>query len=129
MLERIVAASHLAPADTAPAAEAAEPAFLRCTPLSTSVTRRGMSSPKQDLWMARMRGMLKAPVLIAVGAAFDFHTGTVRQAPRWMQRSGLEWLFRLAVEPRRLWRRYVIDNPWFLFELALQKAGLKAFPL
>jgi N-acetylglucosaminyldiphosphoundecaprenol N-acetyl-beta-D-mannosaminyltransferase len=89
----------------------------------------GMSSPKQDLWMARMRPMLEAPVLIAVGAAFDFHTGTVKQAPRWMQQSGLEWLFRLATEPRRLWRRYLIDNPWFLWELTLQKMRLKTFEL
>ena len=89
----------------------------------------GMSSPKQDLWMARMRPLLEAPVLIAVGAAFDFHTGTVQQAPRWMQRSGLEWVFRLAKQPRRLWRRYVIDNPWFLWELALQKTGLKTFEI
>jgi N-acetylglucosaminyldiphosphoundecaprenol N-acetyl-beta-D-mannosaminyltransferase len=89
----------------------------------------GMSSPKQDRWMARMRPLLDAPVLIAVGAAFDFHTGTVRQAPLWMQRSGLEWLFRLAIEPRRLWRRYLIDNPWFLWELALQKTRLRRFEL
>jgi N-acetylglucosaminyldiphosphoundecaprenol N-acetyl-beta-D-mannosaminyltransferase len=89
----------------------------------------GMSSPKQDLWMARMRPMLEAPVLIAVGAAFDFHTGAVKQAPRWMQRSGLEWAFRLAMQPRRLWRRYLIDNPWFIWELALQKSRLKAFEL
>jgi len=89
----------------------------------------GMSSPKQDLWMARMRPLLEAPVLIAVGAAFDFHTGTVKQAPRWMQRSGLEWAFRLAMQPRRLWRRYLIDNPWFLWELALQKTGLQTFEL
>ncbi len=106
-----------------------------CTPQAAALIDRarpdvvwvGMSSPKQDEWMARMRPLLDAPVLIAVGAAFDFHTGTVRQAPRWMQRSGLEWLFRLAVEPRRLWRRYVVDNPWFIWELALQATGLKRF--
>ena len=89
----------------------------------------GMSSPKQDRWMARMRGRLNAPVLIAVGAAFDFHSGTVSQAPRWMQRSGLEWSYRLATDPRRLWRRYLVDNPWFLWELGLQKTGLKKFEL
>ena len=89
----------------------------------------GMSSPKQDLWMARMRSRLAAPVLIAVGAAFDFHSGTVKQAPRWMQRSGLEWTYRLATDPRRLWRRYLVDNPWFVWELSLQKAGLKKFEL
>jgi N-acetylglucosaminyldiphosphoundecaprenol N-acetyl-beta-D-mannosaminyltransferase len=89
----------------------------------------GMSSPKQDLWMARMRPLLDAPVLIAVGAAFDFHSGTVKQAPLWMQRSGLEWMYRLATNPSRLWRRYLIDNPWFLWELGLQKTGIKKFEL
>jgi N-acetylglucosaminyldiphosphoundecaprenol N-acetyl-beta-D-mannosaminyltransferase len=89
----------------------------------------GMSSPKQDLWMARMRPLLEAPVLIAVGAAFDFHSGKVRQAPLWMQRSGLEWVYRLTTDPRRLWRRYLIDNPWFLWELGLQKTGIKKFEL
>jgi N-acetylglucosaminyldiphosphoundecaprenol N-acetyl-beta-D-mannosaminyltransferase len=89
----------------------------------------GMSSPKQDRWMARMRSRLDAPVLVAVGAAFDFHSGTVRQAPRWMQRSGLEWAYRLGTDPHRLWRRYLVDNPWFLWELGLQRTGLKKFEL
>ena len=89
----------------------------------------GMSSPKQDRWMARMRPMLDAPVLIAVGAAFDFLSGTVSQAPRWMQRSGLEWAYRLATDPGRLWRRYLVDNPWFVWEVTLQLAGLKKFEL
>jgi N-acetylglucosaminyldiphosphoundecaprenol N-acetyl-beta-D-mannosaminyltransferase len=89
----------------------------------------GVSSPKQEFWMACMRPLLEAPVLIGVGAAFDFHSGGVKQAPRWMQRSGLEWLFRLVQEPRRLWRRYLVDNPWFLFEMARQKLGLKRYPL
>lgn len=87
----------------------------------------GVSTPKQDEWMARMRPLLDAPVLIGVGAAFDFHSGRVRQAPSWMQRSGLEWLFRLATDPRRLWRRYLVNNSWFLFELTLQKLGLRRF--
>jgi len=89
----------------------------------------GVSSPKQEFWMSCMRPLLNAPVLIGVGAAFDFHSGNQRQAPRWMQRAGLEWLFRLISEPRRLWRRYLIDNPWFLFELARQKLGLKRYPM
>jgi N-acetylglucosaminyldiphosphoundecaprenol N-acetyl-beta-D-mannosaminyltransferase len=89
----------------------------------------GVSSPKQEFWMACMRPLLQAPVLIGVGAAFDFHSGTVAQAPRWMQRAGLEWLFRLLTDPRRLWRRYVIDNPYLLFELGRQKLGLKRFEL
>ena len=96
---------------------------------SADVVWVGIGSPKQDRWMARMRPLLEAPVLIGVGAAFDFHGGAVRQAPLWMQRSGLEWLFRLAMEPRRLWRRYLVDNPWFVWEVALQRSGLRRFEM
>jgi N-acetylglucosaminyldiphosphoundecaprenol N-acetyl-beta-D-mannosaminyltransferase len=73
----------------------------------------GISTPKQERWMAAHVDRLDAPVLIGVGAAFDFHAGLKKQAPRWMQRSGLEWLFRLMTEPRRLWQRYLVNNPWF----------------
>ena len=75
----------------------------------------GVGTPRQDYWVSDYRALLKAPVLLAVGAAFNFHAGTVPQAPLWMRRSGLEWLFRLAAEPRRLWRRYLIGNPRFVF--------------
>ncbi|MFV9504774.1 MAG: WecB/TagA/CpsF family glycosyltransferase [Oscillochloridaceae bacterium umkhey_bin13] len=78
----------------------------------------GLGTPKQDYWVARFRPLLDAPVLLAVGAAFDFHAGRVRQAPRWMQRSGLEWLFRLTQDPKRLWRRYIIGNPRFVYLVA-----------
>jgi N-acetylglucosaminyldiphosphoundecaprenol N-acetyl-beta-D-mannosaminyltransferase len=74
----------------------------------------GIGVPKQEKWMATMRDRLDAPVLIGVGAAFDFHAGLVPQAPAWMQRRGLEWLFRLVQEPRRLWRRYARHNPRFI---------------
>ena len=74
----------------------------------------GLGTPKQDFWMADMRPLLKAPVRVAVGAAFPFHAGKVPQAPRWMQRACLEWLYRLCAEPRRLWRRYLVGNPRFL---------------
>jgi N-acetylglucosaminyldiphosphoundecaprenol N-acetyl-beta-D-mannosaminyltransferase len=77
----------------------------------------GLSTPKQERWMASHVGRLRAPVLAGVGAAFDFHAGVKRQAPRWMQRSGLEWLFRLASEPRRLWRRYLVNNPSFVWQV------------
>jgi len=87
----------------------------------------GLGSPKQDLWMARYRPHLRAPLLIGVGAAFDFFTGRQRQAPRWMQRSGLEWLFRLASQPGRLWRRYLVYNPKFLWHFSLQLAGLRHY--
>ena len=75
----------------------------------------GLGSPKQDLWMALYREVLDAPLLIGIGAAFDLLAGTKRQAPRWLQRSGLEWLFRLAQEPGRLGRRYLVYNPWFVW--------------
>jgi N-acetylglucosaminyldiphosphoundecaprenol N-acetyl-beta-D-mannosaminyltransferase len=73
----------------------------------------GLSTPKQERWMAAMRDRLDAAVLVGVGAAFDIHAGRLRQAPVWVQRRGLEWAFRLAVEPRRLWRRYLRNNPSF----------------
>lgn len=74
----------------------------------------GLGTPKQDYWVAEFRPRLNAAALVAVGAAFDFHARRIRQAPAWMMRSGLEWLFRLAVEPRRLWHRYLIGNPRFI---------------
>jgi N-acetylglucosaminyldiphosphoundecaprenol N-acetyl-beta-D-mannosaminyltransferase len=83
----------------------------------------GLSTPKQEMWMARHRHRLLAPALIGVGAAFNFHAGVLRQAPRWLQRSGLEWAYRTAVEPRRLARRYLRNNPAFLTLLAAQKLG------
>jgi N-acetylglucosaminyldiphosphoundecaprenol N-acetyl-beta-D-mannosaminyltransferase len=80
----------------------------------------GIGVPKQEKWMARMRPRLRAPVLIGVGAAFDFHAGLVPQAPGWLQRLGLEWAFRLAQEPGRLWRRYLRYNPRFVVGFARQ---------
>jgi N-acetylglucosaminyldiphosphoundecaprenol N-acetyl-beta-D-mannosaminyltransferase len=82
----------------------------------------GIGVPKQEKWMARMRDRLDAPVLIGVGAAFDFHAGLVPQAPPRLQRAGLEWAFRLAQEPRRLWRRYLRYNPRFVAAFAGQYA-------
>ena len=79
--------------------------------------------------MADHRHLLEAPVLIGVGAAFDYVSGVKRQAPRWMQRSGLEWLFRLLTEPRRLWYRYLVNTPIFLWNVLLQWIGLKKFEL
>jgi len=83
----------------------------------------GISTPKQESWMNEHVGRLSAPVLVGVGAAFDFHAGVKRQAPRWMQHWGLEWLFRLMTEPRRLWRRYLINNSCFLWLVLLQALG------
>ncbi|AWK85826.1 WecB/TagA/CpsF family glycosyltransferase [Azospirillum thermophilum] len=89
----------------------------------------GLGAPKQERWMAGHLGRLDVPVMIGVGAAFDFHAGTKPQAPRWMQRNGLEWLFRLASEPRRLARRYAVHNTRFLWLIAQQQLGLREFPL
>jgi N-acetylglucosaminyldiphosphoundecaprenol N-acetyl-beta-D-mannosaminyltransferase len=87
---------------------------------SADVVWVGIGVPKQEKWMARMRDRLDAPVLIGVGAAFDFHAGLVSQAPDALQRVGLEWAFRLAQEPRRLWRRYLRYNPRFVLGFARQ---------
>jgi N-acetylglucosaminyldiphosphoundecaprenol N-acetyl-beta-D-mannosaminyltransferase len=87
----------------------------------------GLSTPKQERWMAAHLGRLEAPVMVGVGAAFDFLSGRKPQAPRWMQRSGLEWLFRLATEPRRLWPRYR-QYPRFVLLVFAQLLGLLEFP-
>jgi len=89
----------------------------------------GLGTPKQDHWMASHVDVLRAPVLIGVGAAFDFHAGRKKQAPRWMQRSGLEWFFRLITEPRRLWKRYLINNPLFMILVLGQALRLKRYTL
>jgi len=89
----------------------------------------GLGAAKEEFWTSQHIGKVVAPVLIGVGAAFDFHSGTKPQAPRWMQRAGLEWAFRLAHEPRRLWRRYLIGNPVFLWLILLQTLGIRSFPL
>jgi N-acetylglucosaminyldiphosphoundecaprenol N-acetyl-beta-D-mannosaminyltransferase len=96
---------------------------------SPDVVWVGLGSPKQERWMAAHVGRVEAPTLIGVGAAFDFLTGRKRQAPRWMQRSGLEWLFRLLTEPRRLWRRYLVNNPLFVLLVLTQALGLRRYSL
>jgi N-acetylglucosaminyldiphosphoundecaprenol N-acetyl-beta-D-mannosaminyltransferase len=79
--------------------------------------------------MAEYLPKLDTTLMFGVGAAFDIHSGRVRQAPRWMQRSGLEWLYRLCCEPRRLARRYFINNPLFVWRLLVQAIGLRKYPL
>jgi N-acetylglucosaminyldiphosphoundecaprenol N-acetyl-beta-D-mannosaminyltransferase len=86
----------------------------------------GLGSPKQDLWAGEFRNRLNVPVIITVGAAFDFIAGRIPQAPRWMGKCGLEWAFRLATEPRRLWRRYLIGNSRFIFLIVRQLLSGKA---
>jgi exopolysaccharide biosynthesis WecB/TagA/CpsF family protein len=81
----------------------------------------GLGCPRQEQFVYAMRPLVNAP-LLAVGAAFDYHAGVLRRPPPWMQRYGLEWLWRLGLEPRRLWRRYVLLNPAYLVRLAAQRA-------
>jgi N-acetylglucosaminyldiphosphoundecaprenol N-acetyl-beta-D-mannosaminyltransferase len=88
----------------------------------------GIGSPKQERWMANHLGRVEAPVMVGVGATFDFLAGRKPHAPRWIQHSGLEWLFRLATEPRRLWPRYR-RYPLFVWLVLAQELGLRRFPL
>ena len=89
----------------------------------------GLSTPKQEKFMAEYLSKLDVTLMVGVGAAFDFHAGRVSQAPRWMQRSGLEWFYRLCCEPRRLWKRYFKNNPLFVWRALCQFTGLKHYPL
>ncbi|MBV9405715.1 MAG: WecB/TagA/CpsF family glycosyltransferase, partial [Acidobacteriaceae bacterium] len=86
----------------------------------------GISTPKQEKWMYEHRRSFPGMTLIGVGAAFDFFAGRVRQAPAWMQRNGLEWLFRLIMEPARLWKRYLLITPKFLPLWAMQRWRMRA---
>ena len=88
----------------------------------------GLGMPKQELWMGQHIGRLNAPVIVGIGAAFDFLSGRKKWAPRWVQRSGLEWLFRLLHEPRRLWRRNLY-HPLFFYNVLLQRMCKKQFEL
>jgi len=83
----------------------------------------GLSTPKQELWMHRHRSSLRVPVMLGVGAAFDMNSGGLKRAPKWMRDRGLEWLFRLASEPRRLWKRYLITIPQAAWFVGLQLMG------
>ena len=89
----------------------------------------GLSTPKQEKFMAEFLPKLDATLMVGVGAAFDFHSGRVRQAPRWMQRGGLEWVYRLGGEPRRLAGRYFRNNPRFVLKFLGQLTGVKKYPL
>jgi len=87
----------------------------------------GLSTPKQERFMAEYIERLETRLMIGVGAAFDIHAGILRDAPQWVKDSGLQWLDRLRQEPRRLWRRYLTNNPRFLWDIALQFSGLRRF--
>jgi len=87
----------------------------------------GLSTPKQEMWMREHRDRLGVPVMVGVGAAFDFLSAHKRQAPQWMREHGLEWLFRVLQEPRRLWRRYLVNGTEFVFLVALELLGWRHF--
>lgn len=89
----------------------------------------GLSTPKQERFMAEYLHKLDTTVMIGVGAAFDFHTGRVKDAPQWMKTAGLAWVHRLCQEPRRLWKRYLKANPRFVCEITLQLLRLKSYDL
>lgn len=80
----------------------------------------GLSTPKQERWMYEHRDQIEVPAMLGVGAAFDMNVGRLKRAPLWMQNSGLEWLYRLILEPRRLWRRYILDGSGFVWAVALE---------
>lgn len=119
----IIAGSHSPPFRSLTTTEEAED-IKRINAHGAKVVFVALGCPKQEEWMARQKGTLQA-VMIGVGAAFSFHSGEISQAPRCLMKLGLEWLYRLMVEPKRLWRRYLINNPLFLILLALQLLKLK----
>jgi N-acetylglucosaminyldiphosphoundecaprenol N-acetyl-beta-D-mannosaminyltransferase len=88
----------------------------------------GLSTPKQELFMAQYVDRLQVPLLVGVGAAFDYHTGVIRDCSTWIKRAGFQWLHRLAQDPRRLWRRYLRNNPAFIWNIALQLLKLRRYP-
>ena len=100
-----------------------------CTAINESgadIVWVGLSTPKQERWMAAHIDRLDRAQVIGVGAAFDINAGLLRQAPPWMQQRGLEWAFRLAVEPRRLWRRYLRNNPRFVLRVLRDRPTLES---
>jgi N-acetylglucosaminyldiphosphoundecaprenol N-acetyl-beta-D-mannosaminyltransferase len=113
-------AGTLSPPFRALTEEEDDAAIARINSSAPDIVWVGLSTPKQELWMASHLGRIKAPVLVGVGAAFDFLSGTKAQAPAWIQRSGLEWAYRLLQEPRRLWRRYARIVPLFLLLAVVQ---------
>jgi N-acetylglucosaminyldiphosphoundecaprenol N-acetyl-beta-D-mannosaminyltransferase len=86
----------------------------------------GLSTPKQERFMAQFAGRLNVPLMVGVGAAFDYHTGQIRDCSSWIKRAGLQWLHRLIQDPKRLWKRYLINNPAFIWRIVLQFAGMRA---
>lgn len=110
---------------------AVERAGLECqvSELAPDFIWVGLSTPKQEQFMAESFGSLNCKIMLGVGAAFDIHTGRVKDAPDWIKKSGLQWLHRLFQEPSRLWKRYLVNNSGFLIRIAFQLAGLRRYRL
>jgi N-acetylglucosaminyldiphosphoundecaprenol N-acetyl-beta-D-mannosaminyltransferase len=89
----------------------------------------GLSTPKQERFMAKYQHLLDVKLMVGVGAAFDIHTGRIKDAPTWMKNSGLQWLYRITQDPRRLWRRYCVNNPKFVWNIGLQLLGIRRFSI
>jgi N-acetylglucosaminyldiphosphoundecaprenol N-acetyl-beta-D-mannosaminyltransferase len=104
-------------------AEEEEDVARRIEAAAPDVLWVGLGSPRQEAWMAAFRPRLSVPVMLGVGAAFDYNTGRTTRAPRWMQRCALEWVYRIIQEPRRLWRRYARNNPLFVWWLLRERLG------
>ena len=100
---------------------------LQIEELNPDVLWCGLSTPKQERFMNEYRGRLPIKLMVGVGAAFDLLSGNLSEAPDWMKRSGLQWLYRLIKEPRRLWRRYLINNPQFLWLVLMQLSGVRKY--
>ncbi|HLQ51141.1 MAG TPA: WecB/TagA/CpsF family glycosyltransferase [Terriglobales bacterium] len=101
---------------------------LRLSELRPDIFWVGLSTPKQERFMAKYLQKWDTKVMLGVGAAFDIHTGRIQDAPDWVKNAGLQWLHRLRQEPARLWRRYLINNPKFIIKITLQIAGFKKYP-
>jgi len=105
-----------------------EEIVARIGELKPDIVWVGISCPRQELFMARYLPMLETKLMFGVGAAFDFHTGRIRDCAEWIKGAGLQWLHRLLQDPRRLWRRYLRNNPAFLWQIGLQMVGLRRLP-
>src|SRR5271163_2280054 len=103
--------------------------FAKVRSVQPDIIWVGLSTPKQELFMARYLPMLDTKLMVGVGAAFLFHTGAIRDSPAWVKNAGLQWVHRLMQEPGRLWKRYLLNNPLFIFLVLLQFGGLKRYKL
>ncbi len=121
----IVVAGSYAPLFISQGQQEQEEIIHRINESRSDILWVGLGSPKQDFWMHLHRPLLNVPVMIGIGAAFDFLSGQKNQAPRWIQKTGLEWFFRLCCEPKRLWKRYLVGNSLFFYYVIKEFMGLK----